>query len=65
VSIAKSVTILCDGDGCDASYPPDNFSPGTAAEHREYLHREGWRTLAGGRDLCEFCADVINNQKET
>jgi hypothetical protein len=62
VSIERATLVFCDGDGCDAVYPPDTFSPGTAKQHRADLRRDGWKTnLPGGRDLCSDCLTEQDN----
>lgn len=49
MSYTHEVTIWCDG-GCGEWHTGDS-----AGQMRKILRRQGWKSAAGGRDLCPGC----------
>ncbi len=49
MSVTKETTVWC--DSCTEWHQ----SSDNAAKLRRDLHRQGWRTLPGGRDMCGDC----------
>jgi hypothetical protein len=51
MSVGKIISVHCDSCGQWADRP----TGGTATQMRAALHRGGWRTLPGGKDICNEC----------
>lgn len=55
MSVTRETSIHCDncGEWCGGQEWWNN-----ATQIRKQIHKRGWRTLPGGKDLCPDCSEV-------